>query len=331
MTIIDAHSHIVGDDEEMLSLLATLDVHCFNICVAHVGLSHDVQRCNYADIARKHPERYQWITTFEVPDFDDPDYVDRVRAQLDQDFANGAIGCKVWKNIGMEIRTPDGDYMQVDHPLLTPIFEHIAYCDRPLLAHVGEPYACWQPLDFDSPHAGYYATHPQWHMYRRPDAPSYQHISDAFDRLLERHRNLRIIGAHLGSQEYDLSLIARRMDRNPHYAVDTGARNYDLAFTDRNTVIHFMEQYSERVLFGIDLGMPASGDQDSRQRQALMRRYEQELDEALRYYGSAETVVMRERQIDGLDLDTAIQERLFRDNARQWYQVELPEPNRASG
>lgn len=319
MPVIDAHSHIVGDDAAVLSMLEDLGVHCFNICVARVGLTCDVQRQNYAQVAEDHPERYDWITAFEVPDFDDPNYVDRVIEQLDRDFANGAIGCKVWKNIGMEIKTPEGGYMQIDHPLLTPIFEHIERCDRTLLAHIGEPYACWQPLSYDSPHAPYYKEHPQWHMYNKPGVPGFEEISQAFDRLIERHRGLRIVGAHLGSQEYDLRAIARRFDRFPNYAVDTGARNYDLAFMDPGDVTEFLQQYPDRVLFGIDLGMPHSSHHEPAQRLRMIEEYRKQFNEARYYFCTDETFAMRDRVVSGIRLSEDLQERLLLGNALHWY------------
>lgn len=173
MTVIDAHAHLTGDDATVLDVLAELDVHCFNICVSHYGKNCERERDQYKELAHVHPERYHWITSFEVPVFDDPDYVDRVKTQLDKDFADGAIACKIWKNIGMEIKKPDGEFMQIDDELLIPIFEHIEQSGKLLLAHIGEPYACWQPLSFESPHAAYYKDNQHWHMYNKPAYPSY--------------------------------------------------------------------------------------------------------------------------------------------------------------
>lgn len=323
MRLIDAHSHICGDDELVRSMLEELNVQSYNICVAHAGNDWHAQRDNYRDIYNAHPERYQWMCTFDLPDFDNPDYVNGVIASLDESFADGAIACKIWKNIGMEHKAEDGSYMLVDHPVLEPIFNHIAKCNKTLLAHIGEPYACWQPIEFDSPHAGYYRQNPKWHMYGKNDMRSHAEHMEALDNVIERHPDLRIVGAHLGGLEYSLDAMGKRFDRFPNYAVDTGARNYDLAFLPRDEVIAFMERYQDRILFGIDQGIPpAIADEDEGEARAQrVERYRFQFLEAQSFYTSTDHMVMREKPVQGLGLPPEIYNKLFVTNAQHWYPV----------
>ncbi len=321
MQIIDAHSHICGDDELVRGMLEELNVQSYNICVAHVANDWHDQRDNYKGIYDKHPERYQWICSFDLPDFEDPGYIDRVKKSLDECFAQGAIGCKVWKNIGMEHKAEDGSYMLVDHPILEPIFDHIAKAGKTLLTHIGEPYACWQSLEFDSPHAGYYTQNPKWHMYGKEDMRSHAEHMQAFDNVIERHPDLRIVGAHLGGLEYSIEKMAERFDRFPNFAIDTGARNYDLAFLPRDEVIAFIEKYQDRILFGIDQGMPpAVADEDEEgRRQNRIERYRFECLEAKQFYSTDDHMEMRGKSVQGLGLSEAILEKFFYKNAGIWY------------
>ncbi len=319
MRLIDAHSHICGDDVAVCSLLEELNVQSFNICVAHKGDSWKSQRDDYQKIANDHPETYQWITSFSLPDFDDTRYVDKVIADLDESFAHGAIGCKIWKNIGMDHKAEDGSYMLVDHPIFIPIFKHIAECGKTLLAHIGEPYACWQPLEFDSPHAGYYKQNPHWHMYGKEGVRSHAEHMTAFDNVIERHPELKIVGAHLGGLEYSMEAMAERFNRFPNYAVDTGARNYDLAFHEREQVIDLIERFQDRILFGIDRGFPHSFADDEQQRLERIAGYRSEFLEARRFYTTADDLTMRGKSVRGLGLPHDVLEKLFRLNALRWY------------
>ena len=191
MVKIDAHIHYGGDHPDCLHVLKQLNLKLLNVCVVSQGPDWRYQAEGFGTLARTHPETYAWCTTFDLPDFDNPQYMDAVIRALESDFAAGAVACKIWKNIGMEIRKPSGEFLMVDDPLFDPLYTYLAAVNKPLLMHTGEPLACWQPLTGDNPHRGYYAQHPEWHMYNRPDYPSHQEIITARDRVLERHPALK--------------------------------------------------------------------------------------------------------------------------------------------
>src|SRR5579862_3764851 len=121
MVRIDAHMHYMGDTPESRELLERLDLKMMNICVAEDahGVWRDQAEC-YERLAREHPDRFAWCTSFDLPGFDDSGYTDRVIAGLERDFAHGAVACKIWKNFGMEVVKPSGEYILPDDPLLTP-------------------------------------------------------------------------------------------------------------------------------------------------------------------------------------------------------------------
>jgi hypothetical protein len=194
MRRIDAHVHYGAQTPATLELVEQLDLKCLNVCVSH-GNWREQQRELYRSLAQSDPARFAWCTTFDLPDFT-PDYSQRVIAELDRDFADGAIGCKIWKNVGMELKSPAGGYVLPDDPILDPIYAHLAKRGWTLLAHIAEPLACWQPLDPASPHYSYYKDNPQWHMHGRSDVPSHQQLMAARDHVLEKHPKLRFVGAH---------------------------------------------------------------------------------------------------------------------------------------
>ena len=44
---------------------------------------------------------------------------------------------KIWKEVGMQIRAPDGHFIMPDDPLFDPIYRHIASRGMPLLSPLG--------------------------------------------------------------------------------------------------------------------------------------------------------------------------------------------------
>ncbi len=161
--IIDAHMHYADDDPALLDLLAAHDLKFLNICVADQWLHLDERDTDaedadvlypkavrelwrsqarlYSKLSQRFPQRYAWCTTFDLPRFDDPDYVDSVLQGLEQDFANGAVACKVWKNLGMQVQDAAGNYVMLDDASLVPIFRAIAGAGQ----DADYPYCLWTP------------------------------------------------------------------------------------------------------------------------------------------------------------------------------------------
>jgi hypothetical protein len=315
---IDAHIHYLGDHPDCLELFDQLELKLLNVCVAH-GEEWRQRGEGWRQLAED--DRYfAWCTSFDLPDFDDSEYIERVIAQLDQDLAAGAVGCKIWKNIGMEVKKPSGEYLMADDPLFDPLYAHLQEKGVTLLAHLGEPLACWQPLNEDNPHYGYYSVHPEWHMYGKPDFPSHQEIIDARDRLLAKFPKLRVVGAHLGSLEYDVAEIARRLDQFPNLAVDTSARMRDLTYQDSEKVKQFFADYQDRILFGTDIvqRQPLS-DMSPEERRKKISYFGSRYDMEMAYFESPQIVQMGDREVQGLGLSEEILEKFYRENAVCWY------------
>jgi predicted TIM-barrel fold metal-dependent hydrolase len=319
--MIDAHIHYGDNAPDLLALLDDFGLKLLNICVAQDdhGAWRD-QAEIYARLAKDDPGHFAWCTSFDLPRFADPDYVDSVIAGLNADFANGAVACKIWKNIGMEVRKPDGSFFMVDDPLFDPIYEQLIANNWPLLTHIAEPLECWQPLKEGSPHYGYYSRNPEWHMYGKNEFPSHGALMAARDNVLAKHPRLRMIGAHLGSLEYDVDEVAQRFDRYPNFAVDISARLADLAIQDSAKVRDFFMRYADRILFGTDVVMrTAPSTLPAEERTTVLAALRQTYEVHIAYLEQAGPVQVRSYATAGLDLPPAVLDQVYRANALAWY------------
>lgn len=321
---IDAHIHFSGNHPDNIRYLRERDIKLINICYADGPVDWREQRRRYRDLSNNFADCYAWCTTFDPPQFLVPDseYVDRIIAELKTDFDSGAVAAKIWKNIGMEAQKPTGEFVLVDHPLFEPVFDFIEKADKPILMHIGEPRACWQPLDERSPHYGYYKAHPQWHMYGKTRFPTHEQLIAARDRVLEQHPRIRFIGAHLGSLEYDVEEVARRLDRYPNFVVDTSARILDLILQDNEKVAAFLNLYQDRVLYGSDfMENEEQSTLDLKGRESVLEQLTDTYSGEVGYLIEAGPMNYGGRTHKGLALSSSVAQKILFENARNCYSV----------
>ncbi len=264
------------------------------------------------EAARSSGGRLAWASTFDARGFEDPGFADRTIARLKQSFDDGAIGVKVWKNIGMAIRGKSGAFLLPDDPALLPIHEAIRRAGKTLIAHLAEPDGAWLPLDDRNPEFPYYSKNPRWHMFGRADAPSKAQILAARDRVLARYPDLRVVGCHLGSDEDDLGRLARRLDAYPNFAVDTAARIRYFARTDRDRARAFLDRYQDRILYATDYALGENSPEVGARGMKAMH----DLD--WRFFATADPLEYEGRPTRGLALTEPILRKVFRENARRW-------------
>jgi len=317
---IDAHAHYAGDHPDTLGWMRSANVKLLNVAVAH-GEDWRKRAEQYRDLAKEHPDVYGWCTSFDAPTFDEDDYAGKVISQLEQDFADGAVGVKLWKNIGMELKKPDGSFLMIDDEVFTPIFEHMAKSGWTLLLHLAEPLDCWRPLDEKNTLRTYYTNNPQWHMYGKSEYPHHRDIMAARDRIVERHRDLRIVGAHLASLEYDVAEMARRFEKWPNFAVDTcgPSRIVNLAQQDRDTVRRFFADYQDRIIYGSDVSTKLQSKLPAEEAAEGLETLKESFRIGWDYYATDKRLTVKGWHVHGLALDEAVLEKLFETNAEKWY------------
>jgi predicted TIM-barrel fold metal-dependent hydrolase len=261
---IDAHIHLYQDNPAFGALMQRLNLRALNICVIddrdpfYKGL--EPQRGYALKVRQSTGGRAVFCTTFSPYDFEKQGFAERAIRQLDADFAAGAIAVKIYKVMGMEMKSKAGKYVMPDDPAFEPIYQDIAAHDRTVVAHIAEPDSCWQPPNPASPDYDYYKEHPQEYAYTHPEWPSKAAILAARDHFVEENPTLKVVGAHLGSMEVDVDQIARRFDRYPNFAVDTAARVPYFMMQPRDKVRAFLIKYQDRILYATDLEVQPNGD-----------------------------------------------------------------------
>ena len=260
------------------------------------------------------------VVVFAGVDYDgfarDDDFGEREANRLREAASAGARGLKVWKRLGLSARDRRGRLVAVDDPRLDALWQIAGEIGLPILIHVGDPIAFFDPLDQYNERYEELVAHPDWHFWPpRPagdlDAPGYpafDEVMAAFRRLVERHPATTFIGAHVGCAAEDLNWVSAMLDACPNYAIDLAARLGELG-RQPYAAHDFFVRHQDRIVFGTD------GDPDPGEYRRWYRFLETR-DESFDYGGEA--VPLQGRwQIHGIGLPDDVLRKVYRDNARR--------------
>jgi predicted TIM-barrel fold metal-dependent hydrolase len=272
-------------------------------------------------LVKKFPERISYATAFSLDDWGTPKWQPQTLAYLDNSFKNGAVAVKVWKNIGMALKDKNGKFVFIDDPRFDPILDFIEKKGITLIAHLGEPKNAWLPLDSMTV-AGdksYFTEHPEYHMYKHPEDPSYMDEVNARDNMLKKHPHLTVVGAHLGSLEWNIDELAKRLDQFPNFAVDMAARTVHLEYQtvkNREKVRNFIIKYQDRLVYGTDHGIDAKSNPEGLKKslhESRMHDWE--------YLTTADEMSSEDfpGKYTGLQLPKEVVNKIYHDNAKKWF------------
>jgi predicted TIM-barrel fold metal-dependent hydrolase len=190
--------------------------------------------------------------------FEKPSWTADSIRHIDGEIARGAVGVKVWKNVGMVQKDARGHLIMLDDPRFDGLMNHLEAERIPLVAHQAEPKNCWLPLDAMTTQndRSYFREHPEYYMYLHPEQPGYETLIAARDRFVARHPKLIFIGAHMASLEWSVDRLAKFLDTYPDATADLAARMTQVQFqsnADPQKVRQFFIRYQDRLLYGTDL------------------------------------------------------------------------------
>jgi hypothetical protein len=255
-----------------------------------------------------------------VPDLSALDTLER---ELRRAAERGAVGVKVWKNLGLWLRDASGRRLAVSDPRLEALWATAGELGLPVAIHTGDPPAFFAPLTDDNPRIAELRKHPDW-WYGGGDFPSLERLHEELEVVVARHAATRFIGLHFGTF-MSWGDVRRMLDTYPNYHVDTAAAIADMGRDDVGTVRDIVVMHADRVLFGTDLlrteaiEMPDLGE-----RRWDLREY---FDRHWRFFETSETGLQHPMPdqgawtVTGLDLPDDVLARLYADNARAVFRL----------
>ena len=253
---IDAHVHYNSTDTRYLEYAGSLNFRLISINVS-VSVPIDEQFEIACILKQRLPDNFDFFSTFSVDSFGKAGFAESTIDHIEKCMKSGALGIKIWKNIGMVLKDSKGHFVMIDDPAFNPVFNYLMEKNIPVLGHLGEPRNCWLPLDKMTlgNDFRYYTINPQYHMYLHPESPSYEWHIKARDNLLRQNPDLNFTGAHLASLEWNVDELAKRFDSFPNLNADMADRIGHLQYQsmrDRERVRNFLIRYQDRIMYATD-------------------------------------------------------------------------------
>jgi len=317
---IDTHVHINVDDSTFIAQAKKDNLRLLTINV-NAGVPIEEQRAVALKLVKEFPDRVHFATTFNLKNWGTEKWLPQTIAYLKQSFDSGAIAVKIWKNIGMELKDANGKWVMIDDPRFDTVLNFIEKNNITVLGHLGEPRNAWLPTE-QMTIAGdkeYFTKHPQYHQSLHPENPSYENQIDARDNMLKKHPHLRFVGAHLGSLEYNVDELAKRLDKFPNMAVDLAARIPHLqvqSVKNWQKVHDFIIKYQDRLIYATDHGVgPKSNFAEVKKEVHGVRVSD------WTYFVTNDEMTVPDfsEKFKGLQLPKEVVDKIYRTNALKWF------------
>ena len=321
--VLDAHNHlgpVFGGEWSRRSveeLVETLDEAGVATLVDLDGGWGDALSAEITRYQEPHPDRFAVFAGLDYAILPtDPDFGTTLARQLRRSASAGARGLKIWKPLGLTARDPQGRLVAVDDERLAPVWETAAELGLPVVIHVADPIAFFEPLDRRNERWEELRAHPEWHFHPtrqhaqhdEPGFPPFDELMDQLANAVARHPRTTFIGAHAGCAAEDLDLVGRMLEACPNWNVDIAARLGEIG-RQPYSAREFFLRYQDRVVFGTDVTPDPK-------LYSIYYRFLETRDEYFSY--DVEAIPGQGRwMIYGIDLPDDVLRKVYADNARR--------------
>ena len=253
---IDVHSHHDRVSPELVKkLLGEMDSINMRLMVNLSGGSGERLKNTVALMRKAHPNRFAVFANPSFADINEPGYGERAAERLKEDVRNGAQGLKVFKNFGLDLKYSDGRRVKVDDPNFDPLWAMCGTLRIPVLIHIAEPSAFFEPIDKFNER---WLELKQFPNRARPPEryPAFETLMEERNHMIAKNPKTVFILAHLGYHGNDLNRLGKLFDTYPNAYVDIAAVLAELG-RQPYTARDFLIKYQDRVLFGKDIYEPS--------------------------------------------------------------------------
>ncbi|MCU1271729.1 MAG: amidohydrolase 2 [Acidobacteriaceae bacterium] len=310
--VIDVHNHIndaMGIDEHMPPerVVQIMDNTNVKTVVILTGMWGEKLQHVIDEMVKPYPGRFTVFSQIDFSKIDDPNFSQKMVAQLDDAVRRGARGLKQLKDLGLTDRDKSGKLIAIDDPRLDPIWEEAGRMGIPVSIHTSDPEAFFHPIDNTNERYEELTDHPDWSFYG-PQFPSKESLLAARDRMFAKHPHTTFVALHMANWPENLDYVSHLLDTLPNVMVEFGAREAELGRQPRRAHEFFIK-YQDRIMFGTDNGMG----------EAMYRNHFRWLETADEYFDYWGAPGQGRWKISGMELPDSVLEKIYHKNAERMF------------
>ncbi len=318
--VVDVHTHfryrLRHSPDELDKFVKLMDRNNIALCVSLDGQLGDDLDEHIKYLWTKYRDRF--VIFANVPWMgrgkrDDPATWDchregfsrRIARQLEDAKNKGVSGLKIFKQLGLGHKNPDGSLIKIDDRRWDEIWEACGRLGLPVIMHTADPAAFFLPTDETNERWEELHRRPNWSFHGDP-FPSREALLAARNRVIARHPKTTFIGAHMANNPEDLKTVGKWLDTYPNLNVEIASRIGELG-RQPYTARKFFIKNADRILFGTDGPWPET-------RISLYWRFLETLDENFPY-SEKEFPPQGFWNIYGIGLDNEVLTKIYHQNA----------------
>ena len=252
---IDIHNHQNNMSPqklgELISIMDTLNMAVMNNLS---GGSGENLKKSVDNIKSTAPKRFTVFANINFNGIGETGWIEKAVKQLEEDMKNGAMGLKIFKNLGFSVKDNTGKRVAVDDERLDPIWKKCGELKIPVLIHTADPKQFWEPMDNNNERWLELKTSPNRKRSNTDPAP-WQQLIEEQHRMFKKNPKTTFIAAHFDWHANDLARLSKFMDDMPNIYVEFGAIIAELG-RQPLAASQFFQKYQDRILFGKDSWEP---------------------------------------------------------------------------
>jgi predicted TIM-barrel fold metal-dependent hydrolase len=250
--VVDVHNHTSITANNLDQMIADMDALNLQVLVNLSGGSDPNSVKTKVDFIRSspYPDRFRVFANVSWDGAGGPGWAEKAVADLEAAVANGAVGLKIAKGLGLQAKKADGSRLHVDDPVLKPVWDLCARLDIPVIIHTAEPQEFFSPMDMHNERWLELALFEDRRNFM-PGQPTFQELQDERNRMFAANPKTRYIGAHFDWYGNDLAAASKHLESLPNVVLELGAVLYDFGRQPR-AAAEFFGRYQDRILFGKD-------------------------------------------------------------------------------
>jgi predicted TIM-barrel fold metal-dependent hydrolase len=250
--VVDVHTHGTSSFATDAERIKEMDALNLRVLVDLSGGSDPaaIKRKVDAINASPYKDRFRVFANVSWEGAGGPGWQDKALTNLREAVKNGAIGLKVFKELGLRHKKADGTRLAVDDPALDPVWALCGELNIPVIIHTAEPQEFFSPIDYKNERWLELNIFPS--RASPPELyPSFDQLMKERDHMFSKHPKTRFIGAHFDWYGNDLKRAARQLDTQPNVYLEVAAVLYEFGRQPYGAA-QFFTKYQDRVLFGKD-------------------------------------------------------------------------------